>query len=1317
LCTIRDFCPGGMLLVGTGGSKSLAATGANAQRGEPIHLHFSVPTPGGDKNFRLAATIARILDGANGIGIRFPEPLGPATYQALMDFAAASGTVAASAADAAAAESGAGEVRDAAGAEVAEQFLRDRRIREGDAEKVREQLRRLMSRAGTRLINGFFERCNRDLLARARDAGTNAVQMMYFEGLDQIEKRQEQIRKRFATGILSQIDQVLELETVLEKRRRRDAGETKKLELVDTEKFEEWLSLAEIITKAENRHADALLDIRARLSLIAKPWGHKDVVPVGPAAITWAFDDAVREIDVRRQVKQDIYKEFEGVLTPLLGNLYQAIGKLLEESGVFPSVEEIRNAMARSLRRPAPPPRARPEAYQSMEASVREAAMAADGIPMAPGPGYNPFEPQGGGSGEVVKAAREMLSLGRRVRRARGAPEEAPIAPPDARPEQRYNTGDILQAISSIERDLGDTPLKDVRLKPRLIEVLKRQHGDQKAFGEEQYDTLDVMENLVDSLEQDHFLTEGIRGWIKRLELTLNKLATRDPEFLEHERDRPHSAVQVLNQLARIGNAQDVRFGIDRDVGHRVDELLSQVVREYDKNPKIFEDILDELGVLADRQAKAYRGNVERTVRASEGQQKLARARRSVVDALAPRITGDDVPDLLLRLLNPGWRNLMVHNYLRHGPGSPEFRDALAVTDQLKAQLNGSIAPGAPDYVPPETLLKRVVAGLNSISFEPGKRTPLVMSLSDALIGDAAGEKAPVARRQVRDAETMQVLGLEGLIPDPKPAIESDDESIRKDWARALERARRLAIGDWLATADEDGRPLILSVAFIGDDYGHFVLVNRKGIKSKELPLKDMADGLHQGRITVLDDVDLPLMERASQRMLQNMHNRLTHQASHDELTDLLNRKEFERAVAASIELAKATSKQHMLAYVDLDQFKIVNNTSGHTAGDELLKLVGRRIAQAMAAHGAKVARLGGDEFGVLVDDVSTERARELAEEILNVVRDQRFDWEGRHYALSASLGLVFVDEGTENADAAMRAADESCYAAKDAGRNRVKEFELGDARMMRRRGVMEWVTQLDAAMDDDRLILNCQRIVPIGNGAGGTASIANAKGTKSPAHYEILLTMADELGDPMPPSEFILAAETYNRVTLVDRWVVENVLRWMADHRGQLDELGAFSINVSGHSINDETFADFVLEQFSRTQAPTSKVCFEITETAAIANLDNARDFMNRMKIIGCRFALDDFGTGLSSYSYLRNLPVDYVKIDGVFVKDMDSSPDDYAVVRSINDIGHYLGKKTIAEYVENQKIFDQLREIGVDYAQGYGIEKPQRLSDLRIA
>jgi diguanylate cyclase (GGDEF)-like protein len=663
--------------------------------------------------------------------------------------------------------------------------------------------------------------------------------------------------------------------------------------------------------------------------------------------------------------------------------------------------------------------------------------------------------------------------------------------------------------------------------------------------------------------------------------------------------------------------------------------------------------------------------------------------------------------------MNPGWRNLLVHTHLRKGSDSHEWQDQVALVDQLWGQLDGSIEEGTDAYVDSDILLKRVVSGLNSISFDPSKRTPLIMALSSALVGDTTGKKSDVSYSPVEPSGVADALGLEGLLPESEPIIDTEDEEIRSSWSKAVERAKRMQVGDWLAATDSQGRPLILTIAFVGDDAASFVLVNRKGIKNRELTLREIADGLYQGQITLLDDYDLPLIERASQRMLENMHNQLAYQACHDDLTQLLNRKEFERYVERAIQTAQTQENQYALLYLDLDQFKIVNNTSGHTAGDELLKMIADELVKALSNRKAQVARLGGDEFGVLVEDVETHEARDLAEDLLNSIRKARFEWDGRMYNLSASMGLVFVDQTMESVDSAMQFADEACYTAKDAGRNRLQEYELGDATMMRRHGAMEWAAQLDKALEEDRLILNCQRIDPIMNGQGALHSGA---APAEQSHYEILLTMTDELGDTMPPTDFIIAAETYNRMTAIDRWVIRSIFQWMSDNRDKLDSFGGFSINVSGHPINDETFPDVVLEQFSKSQAPTSKVCFEITETAAIANLDNAVEFMNRMKIIGCQFSLDDFGTGLSSYSYLRNLPVDFVKIDGVFVKDIANNPGDYAVVRSINEIGHYMGKKTIAEYVEDSEVLERLKDIGVDYAQGFQIAKPLPLEDLRI-
>ena len=1312
LCSIRDFCEEGMLLTGGAGSRSLEATGAEVQSGDKVALHFSVATPMGQEHFRSEATVARVLHGGNGLGVCFENGLDQKAYKTLIEFAVAAGTAAPEFPEERLEDlpnvGPLGSDRKQSGKKAkAEGPMRDPRLTEDAAAKLVSRIQAVTKRASSRLATGFFKSTLESLMAKARDAGTNEVQTRYFEALDALEKYQEVFVGKFVGGMVQQIEKVSDLESVLERRRKRESGNRgHKLELVDTQQFEQWLLVAEEISKTENRFKDSLLDMRAQFGLIAKPWSHKDVIPVGPASFWWVFDDAQAEFSFRDVLRKEIFTQYEIELHKILPSLYEALDKLFEDSGQFPALEELRDALQpRYTIRNRAGVNIAPQDYQEMDQAMRDVAMAADNV----GGGRvaeNPFIVTGGAGGPAYNAARAILNLNRRTQQVLGKPREPSLAATDARPDETYNPNDIIDALGVIQAELGDAPLSDTRLKPRLMQVLQDQHGDHKGLTEDDFDTLQVMEGLVESLGQDQLITEGVRDWVQRLEVTLNKLAAKDPAFLASDPENPHSAVQMLNQLARLGNSKDIKQGIDREVGRRVDELLQRVVADYDQNPEVFSDVVDELYPLIDRQSRTYRGNVERTVRASEGQQKLARARRAVVDEVSARIGGKDVPELMLELLNPGWRNLLVHTHLRHGPDSNEWRDQLGVVDQLQGQLSGDISEDDDNYVEPDKLLRRVVEGLNSISFDPSKRTPLIMHMSSALVGDTTGKKTAVKKSPVDEAAVEEALGLSGLLPEMDPQSDSEDKNVRDSWTQALERARRIQIGEWLATSDREGRPLILSVAFVGDDASSFVLVNRKGVKTLERTLKEVAEDLHEGHITLLDDYDLPLMERASQRMLENMHNQLAFQASHDDLTQLMNRKEFERLVISSLLQAKAKGIQHALLYMDLDQFKIVNNTSGHKAGDELLRAVGEQLSDKFAADNQKIARLGGDEFAVLLEDVESIAAREIAEQVLEAIRAVKFEWEGRKYSLTASLGLVFIDQSTDSVDSVMQHADEACFSAKDAGRNRVQEYELGDKLMMKRHGAMEWVTQLDAALEDDRLILNCQRIQPIG-----------ADVNERDVHYEILLTMLDELGDVVAPTELINAAETYNRMTTIDRWVIRNVLEWMAENRSMLDEFAGFSINVSGHSVNDTTFPDFVLEQFGRTQAPTAKVCFEITETAAIANLDNAIDFMNRMRIIGCTFSLDDFGTGLSSYSYLRNLPVDFVKIDGVFVKDIVENPADYAVVRSINEIGHYMGKRTVAEYVEDAKILEHVREIGVDYAQGYEISKPGLLQNLRIS
>ncbi|MEM9622309.1 MAG: DUF1631 family protein [Pseudomonadota bacterium] len=1313
LCSIGDFCEEGMLLTGGSGSRSLEATGANPKSGDTVALHFSVATPKGQEHFRTQAKIARVLDSGNGLGVCFASGLDTQAFKTLVDFAVAAGTAVPEVLPepdiddlADVAKVGPDGITPVAGAKTSgNDTLRDAKISREAADRLLQRVRTVTQRATSRMAAAFIKSATADMLIKARDAGTNAVQTRYFEALDGLEKKQDEFQSEFVGGVVQQVDKISDLEAVLERRRKRESGNSGKLELVDTEQFEEWLLVAEVISKAENRFKDNLLDMRAQMGMLAKPWGHKDVLPVGPSAIYWSFDDAQKVLGFRADMRKEVFALFETECHKVLQNLYVALGKLFEDSGLFPSLEELRESMQpRYTIRNRAGVEVAPQEYQEMDQAVRDVVMAADGVAGGRAD-VNPFAPAGGAAGPAHQTARSILDLNRRTQEIMGKPRAQGLAPEDARAEEIFRPQDILSALGVIQAELGDAPLSDTRLRPRLLEVLRNQFGDGKGLTAEDYDTLEVMEGLVSSLASDRLITDGVREWVQRLEVTLNKVAAQDPGFLDSDPDNPHSAVQMLNQLARLGNTNDTRVGIDREVGRRVDELLQRVVKDYDANPQVFSEVVDELHPLIDRQSRTYRGNVERTVRASEGQQKLARARRAVVNEVRDIIGEQDVPELVLELLNPGWRNLLVHTHLRHGPDSHEWRDQVAIVEQLQEQLSGEVQPGSENYVEPEKLLRRVVDGLNSISFDPSKRTPLIMRMSSALVGDTTGKKAPVNKVSVADTAIEDVMGLTDVLPDVDPQIESGDESVRDNWNRAVERARRIQVGEWLAASDREGRPMILSVAFVGDESSSFVLVNRKGVKTLERNLKEMTNDLYEGHITLLDDYDLPLMERASQRMLENMHNQLAFQASHDDLTQLVNRREFERAVEQALQRAKSKGSQHALLYVDLDQFKIVNNTSGHRAGDELLRLVGEKLTESFSKDNQTIARLGGDEFGILLEEVESVEARDTAAQVLESIRNLRFEWEGRNYNFTASMGLVFVDQSTESVDAVMQHADEACFSAKDAGRNRLQEYELGDKHMIERHGAMEWVTQLDQALEDDRLILNCQKILPIGNGHG-----------PEDVHYEILLTMMDELGDIVAPTELINAAETYNRMTTIDRWVIRNVLSWMSKNRNMLDNFGGFAINVSGHSVNDTTFPDFVLEQFGETQAPTGKVTFEITETAAIANLDNAIDFMNRMRIIGCTFSLDDFGTGLSSYSYLRNLPVDFVKIDGVFVKDITNNPADFAVVRSINEIGHYMGKKTIAEYVEDGEILKNLEEIGVDYAQGYEISRPGLLDELRV-
>ncbi|MCW9048383.1 MAG: EAL domain-containing protein [Gammaproteobacteria bacterium] len=436
----------------------------------------------------------------------------------------------------------------------------------------------------------------------------------------------------------------------------------------------------------------------------------------------------------------------------------------------------------------------------------------------------------------------------------------------------------------------------------------------------------------------------------------------------------------------------------------------------------------------------------------------------------------------------------------------------------------------------------------------------------------------------------------------------------------------------------------------------------------------------------------------------RNMAKKLSYQATHDSLTGLINRADFERYLTAVLSEVDEDT-EHALCYMDLDQFKVINDTCGHMAGDQLLQNISKLLANRVRKSDDTLARLGGDEFVLLLENCPLEKAEKIAKSMCEAVQDYRFVWNDNPFSIGISIGLVPINYSNHEYQDILSKADSSCYMAKEKGRNRVHTYLVNDKELIQRQGEMNVVSSITEAYENDLFQLYYQPIVSMDDL------------TETTQHYEILIRMLDKEGNILPPGFFLPAAERYNLIHKVDRWVIRASLNWLARNPVQLENLKCCAINLSGMSLNDEKLFDFIQLQFDKTKVPSEKICFEITETAAVTNLSKATGLINQLRKLGCKSALDDFGSGMSSFAYLKNFPIDYLKIDGVFVKDIISDPIDNAMVKSINDIGHVLGLKTIAEYVEDEEILVRLKELGVDEAQGYHIAKPQSLDHLSDA
>jgi len=478
---------------------------------------------------------------------------------------------------------------------------------------------------------------------------------------------------------------------------------------------------------------------------------------------------------------------------------------------------------------------------------------------------------------------------------------------------------------------------------------------------------------------------------------------------------------------------------------------------------------------------------------------------------------------------------------------------------------------------------------------------------------------------------------------------------------------------------------LVIALFFM---LGYEVTVNTDSLARADFMNQNLNDKLHK-------------YSHGLENEIKNRTKELQSLAVHDTITGLFNRYEFEKRLSFALKYSSKAVGQSIMCYVDLDQFKIVNDTSGHAAGDVLLKHIALILEKGVGEKDI-VARLGGDEFGILFLGKNVDEVTKICNKILRSIKEYRFSYKGKIFVIGASMGLVPIERDCCTLIDIISAADAACYQAKEKGRNCIHIASRDDKKMQERRGEMQWLARLTQALEEKMFRLYVQPIKSL------------VYQLESMEHFEVLIRLEDKDGKIISPMAFIPPAERYGMMQRIDRWVIEEVFKEYTKLHEQSNKLYSFSINLSGTSLTDASLGDFIEKMFERYNVPFKSICFEVTETAAVSNLNTALKFINRLRELGCKFSLDDFGSGLSSFSYLQNMPVDYLKVDGAFVRDIDVNEVNRAMVKSINEISHVMGMKTICEFVENKEVENALKEMDVDFAQGFLYSKPKSISTL---
>ncbi|MCP5179860.1 MAG: DUF1631 family protein [Pseudomonadales bacterium] len=1255
-CTIRDFCRGGVFLRGE--AAALRRAVGDAEGDTALEIHFTLDDGGRAKHYQVSGVAVRRLE--DSLGVHIPDGMGADELAALHRQA-----------------SGNGEIAQASD-EAISALIGSASISAGKSRKIAAACAKASETALGRMIDEALQLFDVEIGACERRASSIAEREAYQHALRTLPKVDKSIRQQFVARVADLLRNMkvppmfdgAESEAASSGGQRL-LGQTH-LALVEKSDFEQWLVVAETVSALEGDLQEEIFILRSWFGILQSGWKNKDQNPICPSMLARTFKQSLLTLGFREEVIRVAFASFERIARSRLGAFYDKLIASLEKTGLFPSIQSI---IAEQVKNSTP---------------VRLVAVSGSGSGDAGNGSGGAGQANGGGSGAGGNSAiARMMDLAAEVGgRASAADEGEEVA--------------VELVIKQLARLRNKQMLSDERsgggtLKALLLQQLSASGMPAGKLPGKTERALDIVDYMVDGVQEDAVLSPELRALVAKLELTLGMEALRD-ESLVNASPAEHPAFQMLNHLESVDGGEQPGDSAAGGVHQQVSAIISRLISDWDSNRSAFAEAAEQLTPLVERQKKVYARNLERVVSGCEGRSRLKRARQLVLKRLAELLENRQVPTVLVDVVNPAWRNLLVNTALKHGTRSIEWKQQLRVIQRILRrcdELQDGSAVSA-DEGSVSVLLKSVEEGLRGIG------APVSEGVLERVSTVLRNGMPAADATWVEAGALVRSFAWQDVLPSADPMPPVGDERQRRTWLENLRRTRVLNLGTHVRFAVDGSEDVVSTLAWVDGAGERFVFVNRRGLWDRELSLEDFTRLLTEGNAQILEGYEVPLLQRVSERMMNRVHKGLTDRSRQDELTALGNRKAYERELDKLLELSRQLDVSHCVLQVNVDRFRILNDTCGFDGGDTALKQIARLIESQMSGHDAFIARIGVDEFGVVLNDTSVGEGADLAESIERAVRALDFAWKGQRCAITVTVGVVGIDRATENVRNTLQNLASACRSGKEQGGGRVSIYTEDDVAMQEQRAVMHLASQVERYLQQGRVHLNAQLIAP-----------ADPGGSLLP-HYEILITVEDDDGKRGSPVKFIEAAERYGKMPMVDRHIVARTLDWMGQHPEALEGLSGLSINLSGQSVNQEDFLGFVLDQFKQSNAAPDKVCFEITETAAIGNLFQATEFIRKIKVMGCRFSLDDFGAGMSSFGYLRQLPVDYLKIDGSFVKNMANDENDLAVVRSMNEIGHFMGKRTVAEYVHDDATRDAACAINIDYLQGWGVEKPKPIDEL---